>query len=58
MQSQVDLQLRQYSDLVNYITQVFARNVDEGLPVHEPWFREEFAEAREPMVIDAPCTRA
>ncbi len=54
MQNQVDLQLEQYSELVNYITQVFARTVDEGLPVREPWFREEFAEAhQEPMVIEA-----
>jgi len=55
MQDQVDLQLEQYSDLVNYISQVFARTVDEGLPVREAWFREEFAEAHQaPMVIEAP----
>ena len=55
MQDQVDLQLQQYSDLVNYITQVFARSLDEGRPVDEPWFREEFAAAhQEPMVIEAP----
>lgn len=54
MLDQVDQQLEQYSDLVNYITQVFARQVDEGLPVYEPWFRAGFAEAhQEPMVIDA-----
>lgn len=54
MLDQVDRQLEQYSDLVNYITQVFARQVDEGLPVYEPWFRAGFAEAhQQPMVIDA-----
>lgn len=58
MQNQVDLQLQQYAELVNYITQVFARRVDEGLPVREPWFREEFAEAREPMVINAPMHKS
>lgn len=51
---QVDRQLEQYSDLVNYITQVFARQVDEGLPVSEPWFRDGFEQSHlYPMVIDA-----
>ncbi len=54
MLGQVDRQLEQYSDLVNFITQVFARQVDEGLPVYEPWYRAGFADAhQEPMVIDA-----
>ena len=31
MLDQVDRQLQQYADLVSYVTQVFARQVDEGL---------------------------
>ncbi len=58
MLEQVDNQLAQYSDLVNYITQVFARRVDQGIPLSEPWLRGEFETARlNPIVIEAPAGR-
>ena len=38
---------------MNYITQIFVRQVDEGLPVYEPWFRHVPARPDlYPMVID------
>ncbi len=56
MLNQVDRQLEQYADLVNYITQIFARQIDEGLPVYEPWFRHEMNHPElYPMVIDDPA---
>jgi signal transduction histidine kinase len=55
MLGQVDQQLEQYSDLASYITQVFARQVDRGVPVAEPWFDHQFEEkGRSPMVIQGP----
>jgi signal transduction histidine kinase len=58
MLDQVDRQLLQYSDLVNYITQIFVRQVDEGLPVYEPWFRHSTAQrALYPMVIEGPVEK-
>lgn len=55
MLDQVDQQLEQYADLVKYITAMFARQVDEGLPLSEPWLRGEFGTAHlQPIVIDAP----
>jgi signal transduction histidine kinase len=55
MLDQVDRQLEQYADLVSYVTQVFARQVDEGVPVIEPWFDEAFEQAgSEPMLIHGP----
>jgi signal transduction histidine kinase len=55
MLDQVDRQLQQYADLVSYVTQVFARQVDEGVPVMEPWFNQAFEQAgSEPMVIHGP----
>jgi len=55
MLDQVDRQLEQYSDLVQYMTAVFARRVDEGLPISEPWLRGKFETAHlQPLVIDAP----
>jgi signal transduction histidine kinase len=55
MLDQVDRQLEQYSDLVQYITAVFARRVDQGLPISEPWLQGRFEDAHlQPIVIDAP----
>ena len=56
MLDQVDRQLEQYADLVKYITAVFARQVDEGRPLSEPWLRGRFETAHlEPIVIEAPA---
>jgi len=55
MLDQVDRQLEQYADLVGYITAVFARQVDEGRPLSEPWLSGRFETAHlEPIVIEAP----
>lgn len=55
MQEQVDNQLAQYAGLVNYITRVFSRQLDEGEPLAEPWLSGQFETAHlQPMVIDAP----
>ncbi|MGL4565139.1 MAG: hypothetical protein ACRCVD_07585, partial [Halioglobus sp.] len=55
MLDQVDQQLEQYADLVQYISAVFARQVDEGQPISEPWLSGEFETAHlQPIVIDAP----
>ncbi len=55
MLEQVDQQLEQYADLVQYISAVFARQVDEGEPISEPWLSGEFETAHlQPIVIDAP----
>lgn len=55
MQEQVDNQLAQYAGLVNYITRVFSRQLDEGEPLSEPWLSGQFETAHlQPMVIDAP----
>ena len=55
MLDQVDRQLEQYADLVKYITAVFARQVDEGEPLSEPWLRGKFETAHlQPIIIDAP----
>jgi len=55
MLDQVDQQLEQYADLVQYISAVFARQVDEGQPISEPWLSGEYATAHlQPIVIDAP----
>ena len=51
MLDQVDRQLVQYGDLVNYITQIYARQVDEGIEVREPWFNEDLATT---MVVKGP----
>ncbi|MDH5172295.1 MAG: ATP-binding protein [Gammaproteobacteria bacterium] len=55
MLDQVDRQLEQYADLVNYITAVFARQVDEGVPLSEPWLSGKFETAHlQPIVINTP----
>ena len=56
MVQQVDRQLAQYSDLVTYITRVFARQVDQGVPLSEPWLRGQFDTTHlTPIVIAAPA---
>lgn len=55
MLDQVDRQLTQYSDLVNYISQVFASQIDQGEPLPGPWLSGEFESTHlRPMIIDAP----
>lgn len=55
MLDQVDRQLEQYADLVNYITQIFARQMDEGVEISERFFDGDFDQnMTEPMVIDSP----
>jgi len=55
MMDQVDRQLEQYSDLVNYITQVFARQLDQGLPVSEPSIQHEINHPElHPLIIEGP----
>jgi signal transduction histidine kinase len=57
LQQQIDQQLRQYSHLVTYISRVFARQIDEGLPLYETWSENPLeALRRRPMVVDAPGT--
>lgn len=56
MQDQVDSQLEQYSDLVDYISQIFSREVDEGLPLSDPWLQAGLGEpGNEPMIIEIPA---
>lgn len=56
MLDQVDRQLEQYAGLVNYISTVFARQVDEGVPLSEPWLQGKFETAHlEPIVIAPPA---
>lgn len=51
--AQVDRQLEQYADLVNYITQVFERQLDQGLQVGEPWLKADILQDMDrPMVVD------
>jgi two-component system, OmpR family, sensor kinase len=37
LEEQVDNQLEQYAQMVIYISRVFARQIDEGLPLYETW---------------------
>jgi signal transduction histidine kinase len=54
-EQQVDRQLEQYSHLVTYISRVFARQIDEGLPLYETWSENPLESLRErPMVVEAP----
>lgn len=51
--AQVDSQLEQYADLVSYITRVFERQLEQGLPVGEPGLSSALeAGFPEPMVVD------
>jgi signal transduction histidine kinase len=51
---QVDRQLTQYMDLVGYISQVFARQVDEGHPAREPWLQQMFERSDHPVIVTGP----
>ncbi|MEH6583668.1 MAG: ATP-binding protein [Halioglobus sp.] len=54
MLEQVDRQLEQYSDLVNFITQVFAQQADDGRTLLEPWSQAALERGSPgPMVIDS-----
>lgn len=53
--AQVDRQLEQYSDLVTYITGVFARQIENDLPLYESWTGHDYDRARlDPIVIETP----
>ena len=53
MSAQVDRQLEQYSDLVHFITRVFSRQADEGLPLAGPWSIEDLAPGlAEPIIVE------
>ena len=55
LRQQVDTQLRQYAHLVTYISRVFARQIDEGLPLYESWGENGLEQLRmQPMVVHAP----
>lgn len=54
---QVDRQLEQYADLVSYITDVFAKQIEDDLPLYEKWTGHDYDQAHlEPMVIDGPVS--
>lgn len=51
--AQVDRQLGQYAGLVGYISEVFERQLDAGLPLPEPWLDDHLRARRsEPLVMD------
>ena len=51
---QVDRQLEQYTGLVTYISQVFARQLDSGDPLTEPWLAHDTSAAHDhPLIIRA-----
>ena len=55
LRQQIDAQLRQYSHLVTYISRVFARQIDQGLPLYESWGENGLEQLRlQPMVVDGP----
>ena len=57
LNQQVDRQLEQYADLVGYITGVFARQIEEDLPIYESWTGHDYDQAHlEPIVIEAPVS--
>ncbi|RLQ23453.1 HAMP domain-containing protein [Seongchinamella sediminis] len=54
---QVDRQLGQYADLVNYITRVFERQLAEGQPLYEAWSGHDYDQAHlQPIVIETPVS--
>ena len=54
---QVDRQLGQYADLVNYITRVFERQIAQGEPLYEAWSGHDYEQAHlQPIVIEAPVS--
>lgn len=55
LQQQVDTQLEQYSHLVTYISRIFARQIDEGLPLYDAWANNDLEQLRQqPMVVEGP----
>jgi signal transduction histidine kinase len=55
LEEQIDGQLQQYSHMVIYISRVFARQIDEGLPLYESWKDNPLEELRQrPMVVERP----
>lgn len=57
LQQQVDRQLEHYSHLVTYISRIFARQIDEGLPLYESWSENPLEQLRKrPMVVAGPGT--
>ena len=58
LNQQVDTQLEQYADLVGYITDVFARQIEGGLPIYESWTGHDYDQAHlEPIVIEPPFSQ-
>lgn len=55
LEEQIDGQLQQYSHMVTYISRVFARQIDEGLPLYETWKDNPLQELRQrPLVVERP----
>ncbi len=55
LEEQVDRQLRDYAHIVTYIARVYARQIDEDLPLYETWSDQPLEELRRsPMIIEAP----
>jgi signal transduction histidine kinase len=55
LEEQIDGQLQQYSHMVIYISRVFARQIDEGLPLYESWKDNPLEELRHrPLVVERP----
>lgn len=55
LQDQIDSQLEQYSHLVTYISRIFARQIDEGLPLYDSWGENSLEQlSLRPMVVAAP----
>jgi len=49
----IDQQLREYAHVVTYITGVFSRQIDEGLPLYEAWREYDLDELkRRPLVVE------
>jgi signal transduction histidine kinase len=55
LQNQIDTQLGQYTHLVTYISRIFARQIDEGLPLYDSWGEHDLQQLRtSPMVVEGP----
>ena len=55
LQNQIDTQLSQYTHLVTYISRIFARQIDEGLPLYDSWGENDLQQLRtSPMVVEGP----
>jgi len=55
LEEQIDEQLHQYVHMVTYISRVFARQIDEGLPLYESWKEHSLEELRRrPLVVEPP----